>query len=676
MKRIRNLLIASFALGIFALAGAWWAVCAYADLKAKQELSNSRDAFVQRIENTLDGVLWYAAELAADMLDHEAKPREEAEMRKIADTLGLDELTVVGTNGIAVASNFKEFVNFDWHTTPETMAFVELLSPSNPMTKLTQPFRQCVIRHNHYLKFGAIVFPGRSGIVQVGYSMERLVNTLACSDAKAFGSWTFGRYGRFGAVDRNSDKIPDPVPQQIAAAWPMGRIRKIAGADGVWTRMTFPFAGHLFYAEVPEREFGDERNAAFLLAAAVIVALLSVFVTLLVRLRLSSLRLEKLHSEATVRAAEDLRLAHTIQMSTLPRASVFNPECLAYDLEALMLPAREVGGDLYDFFVLADGRIAFVIGDASGKGVPAAMFMLVAKNAIRQALHGQGDPCEAMSAANAALCADNEAQMFVTMVLGVLDPVSGTITYVNAGHTRPYVIRHDGSVERLELRGGRLLGLFSDLSFCSGTVRLMPGDRIFLYTDGVTEALDAQRRLYGAERLKSMLEKNSDDVCNAVRSDVAEHVNGAAASDDLTMLVLSWWGEPVRVERKFAADASSLRPAIEFLRESCHLENKKKLMRLLQVVDESVSNIVNHSGAREFTMEISSVKDRCRVVLTDDGREYNPLAHNAPDIHARIEERPVGGLGILLAKGCADFISWRREGGFNRLTVVQNTRIS
>jgi len=541
MTRVQRILLAAVAFCVFALAASWWAVSAYADRKARMMLGDSREFFVQMVENSLDSVLWYAGVLAAYRLDYSPTPRSVEEMRQLADVLYVDELTVVGTNGIAVASNYGEYVGFDWHTTPETAAYLTLLDPQSKLYKLMQPFRPCVIRHENYRKFGGVVFTNRLGFVQVGYSMERLVNTLAEADTEAFGRWKFGRYGRFGGVDRDGDGIPDPDSAR-GTDRAVGEVDKLSIRDDTWHRLTFPFAGRLFYAEVPDREFGDQRNAGFALVAAVIVLIVSVFAVILVRLQRSSEKLEQLHREADARTAADLLIAHTIQMSSLPNAATFHPGPRTFGLDAVMLPAREVGGDFYDFFALADGRIACVVGDVSGKGVPAAMFMLMAKNAVRQALHGQDDPARAMADANETLCQDNQAQMFVTIFLAVLDPFSGEVAFVNAGHNRPFVVRADGAVERLDLRGGRFLGLFPGLAYRVGTLRLGTGDRLFLYTDGVTEAQNATKRLYGEPRLRELLASRPHDLCAAVREDVARHVADAPASDDLTLLVLNWRG--------------------------------------------------------------------------------------------------------------------------------------
>jgi len=299
------------------------------------------------------------------------------------------------------------------------------------------------------------------------------------------------------------------------------------------------------------------------------------------------------------------------------------------------------------------------------------MFMHVALNTIQTGFRAVNAVTEAVVGINNYLCEHNEAQMFVTAWFGVLDPATGEVEYVNAGHNRPYVVRKDGRVERIDGRGGLFLGMFPRRSYRSHILKLESGDRLFLYTDGVTEAMDAARQPYGAARLERLLATNSADLCKAVKADVDAHVADAERSDDLTVLELTWYGQPPRVERTFAATESALGEAVVFLRSETKLTNAQQVSRLLNAADEMLSNVVNYSGVTTFSLTVENIPGRCRVTISDDGPEYNPLTHTDPDTHAPLQRRTVGGLGILMSKKLVNSIDYRREGGRNVLTLVQ-----
>lgn len=256
-------------------------------------------------------------------------------------------------------------------------------------------------------------------------------------------------------------------------------------------------------------------------------------------------------AEAESRIDAELATAKTIQESQLPRDLPSSLDGNRFDIYASMDPAREIGGDFYDYFPVGEGsspdegKLAFIIADVSSKGIPAALFMMKAKALLREFVVGTMDLGAAVSEANHVLCDGNNTNMFVTAWIGVLDYASGHIEYVNAGHNPP-LLHHEGAWTWMDKRSGPMLGLF-DVSYRVHTIDCAPGDTLLLYTDGVTEAFDVDERLYGEDRLLAFVEAQEGDgardlavreLAKALRTDVAAHATGAEQSDDITILAL------------------------------------------------------------------------------------------------------------------------------------------
>ncbi len=242
------------------------------------------------------------------------------------------------------------------------------------------------------------------------------------------------------------------------------------------------------------------------------------------------------------RVASELAVAHRIQLSALPQVEPPFTGEKGFALGALMDPAKEVGGDFYDFFMIDDSHCAVLVADVSGKGVPAALFMMRAKTLLRQLLSQGDDPAEAMAYANDALVAYNDEEMFVTVWLAVLDLETGRLSYSNGGHNPPVLHHADGSVEWVRNRSGMFLGSFAGLPYRGHELQMAPGDTLLLYTDGVTEAVSEQETYYGDDRLFGLLgglgDEAPEDFVRTVRSDVADFAGNAAQADDITVLTL------------------------------------------------------------------------------------------------------------------------------------------
>ena len=238
----------------------------------------------------------------------------------------------------------------------------------------------------------------------------------------------------------------------------------------------------------------------------------------------------------------EMDLAARIQASALPKN--FDLPAEAVDLSALMAPARQVGGDFYDFFFAGPDQLCLVIADVSGKGVPASLFMMRAKTAVKDCARSSPDPAELLESVNTALCEENAANMFVTVWLGILDLKTGVMRCCNAGHEYPAIMRAGGQYELLIDKHGMILAVYDDNPMTAYEIRLNPGDRFFVYTDGVTEAMNEKHRQYGTDRMLEQLNtlKDSDQktVLGGVLQDIRNFAGTAEQFDDITMLGLTY----------------------------------------------------------------------------------------------------------------------------------------
>ena len=261
----------------------------------------------------------------------------------------------------------------------------------------------------------------------------------------------------------------------------------------------------------------------------------------IVRARLTEAFLEKQRIE------ESLKLAADIQMGMLPSTFPAYPERNDFDLFAGIIPAKEVGGDFYDFFLIDKKHLCFVIGDVSGKGIPAALFMALTKTQIKASSSRRRTPGDVLYRANNDLCHENESGMFCTLFYGIMNTETGEVTYANAGHNPPYLITNSGEPVQIESTGGIALGVMEEMEFESATFTASKGDSMFLYTDGVNEAMNEADEEYSYERLEDYLKENSTgsitDMVNKNLESVKEFAGAAPQSDDITVLALRYLGE-------------------------------------------------------------------------------------------------------------------------------------
>jgi sigma-B regulation protein RsbU (phosphoserine phosphatase) len=390
---------------------------------------------------------------------------------------------------------------------------------------------------------------------------------------------------------------------------------------------------------------------------------------------------------------KEMTMASEIQESAIPRTFPPFPGEHRIDIFADMNTAKDVGGDFYDFYFSGPTKVTFLIADVSGKGVPAALFMMRAKASIKGIAQTGKPLAEVVTVANEALSRDNGANMFVTAWIGEIDLETGLVTYVNAGHNPPIVISRTPDAEGarthyLHSKPGLVLGVMPGVKYTSKTLQLAQGDALYLYTDGITEQPDANNELFGEERLERdlagmlaggtpLFEGPRSRLLGAVLACVRAHGLGVEQADDCTQLLLRYNGS--RYNKSFRSTQSGVAAASEWLdelfgegvvgRQNPKLESLLPALHI--ILDEICSNIVKHSCASGFELDVEVLENLAGVRLTfsDDGVAYDPLSHADPDTTLSAAERPIGGLGIMMVKKMSNSVSYSRVGGRNAFTV-------
>jgi sigma-B regulation protein RsbU (phosphoserine phosphatase) len=349
-----------------------------------------------------------------------------------------------------------------------------------------------------------------------------------------------------------------------------------------------------------------------------------------------------------------------------------------------MIAAKEVGGDFYDFYSLDENTVLFLAADVSGKGIPAAMFMMTAKTIIKDLAERGLSVDEIFTLANEKLCENNESGMFVTAWIGKFDISTGKLSFANAGHNPPIIVHGDGECEYLKTRPGFVLAGMEGIKYKANEITLNKGDRIFLYTDGVTEATDSNETLYGEERLHSYIDKNkntnAEALLSGLKEDIDRFVGDAPQFDDITMLVFDYkkeQGVPMR-EKSFSATKDALSEVISFTEEclesfECPL---KSTMAVCVAVEEIFVNIASYAypdgnGSASLAFGFDKSERIMSLVIKDNGIPFNPLERDEPDISLSAAEREIGGLGIFITKKTMDTVSYTYENSENILTMTK-----
>lgn len=371
------------------------------------------------------------------------------------------------------------------------------------------------------------------------------------------------------------------------------------------------------------------------------------------------------------RIGAELDVAKHIQASMLPCIFPAFPQRNEFDIYASMTPAKEVGGDFYDFFLVDDDHLALVMADVSGKGVPAAMFMMISKTLIKSAAQSGKSPKAVLESVNNQLCENNDAEMFVTVWLGILEISTGKMTCANAGHEYPAIMRKGGEFELFRDKHGFVLAGMENVRYREYELELKAGDRLFVYTDGVPEATDGANTLYGTDRMIAALNRRKEGSCQelleSLHDDVNAFVGTADQFDDITMLCVEMRETGLRVPASLERLAE-VTAYVESVLEAGQVSAKISA-QMAVAVDEIFSNIARYSGAKEARVECRIDGGQARLRFTDDGKPYDPTAKADPDTALSAEERDVGGLGIFIVKKTMDRVSYEYADEKNILTL-------
>lgn len=391
------------------------------------------------------------------------------------------------------------------------------------------------------------------------------------------------------------------------------------------------------------------------------------------------------------RIGTELNIASKIQMDMLPCIFPAFPGRDEFEIYAAMMPAKEVGGDFYDYFLTDEDHLVIVMADVSGKGVPAALFMVIAKTLLKNSALSGMTAGEIAEKVNRQLCENNDTGMFVTVWLGILTISTGHLTYINAGHEYTAVMRDGGVYELVKEDHGFVMGGLEGISYKEYEMELEQGDRLFLYTDGVAEAANASNELYGTDRMLSALNRTAamepQETVDRLKKDIDGFAGDAPQFDDITMLSFYYmkkrvqdmdlYDEENKHEITVTADIGSLDTVTDFVNDRLKIYGcpDKTMMQIDVIIDELFGNIAYYAYPQEpgdVTVGVQVIQEKTLaavITFTDHGIPYNPLEREDPDTSLSAQERKIGGLGIFIVKSSADDIFYEYAEGRNVLRV-------
>lgn len=383
------------------------------------------------------------------------------------------------------------------------------------------------------------------------------------------------------------------------------------------------------------------------------------------------------------RIESELRIAHLIQMGMVPKIFPPFPEREDVDVFAKLIPAKEVGGDLYDFFI-RDDKFYFIIGDVSGKGVPASLVMAVTCRLFRTVASYIDTPNGIVAALNDTLSESNESNMFCTAFMGILNLKDGHLQYCNAGHNPPIVILPSGEVDVLPIASNLAMGVWGGFEYVGESYNLPHGASIFMYTDGVTEAENVEKQLYSEERLVKLLKQTNIQaprkIIEQVLADISSHAEGADQSDDITVLCCSLYnkiGEEDTMQIVMRNDISEIERMAAFLNDLGDKLNiaPDVMFNIHLALEEAVTNVIMYAyppgEENELVLIVSHIDNRLIFKIIDSGKAFDPTQQPDADVTLSLEERPIGGLGIFLIRRIMQAVEYRREDGKNILTMAK-----
>ena len=647
-------------------------------------------------------------------------------LQMIRDKFGVAGINIVNKNGIITDSTLKEFIGYDMASGEQSAEFLVLLDGEEEFVQKYQPLS---IDESISRKYAGVRLPD-GGFIQVGYDAEQFQKDIDERVIEVTKNRHIGNNGFVAICDENLNIVIDRSDYSgknlntigVSIDTDVTPENTVFEAEiyGKPYFLAYTFAeGYYIIGAIPKSEAMFMRNVSIYVSIfmeiLIFAALFTLIYFLIKKVIIDNLRkingtlaeitdgnlnvtvdvrtneefaslsddinqtvstLKRYIAEAAARIDKELEFAKEIQYSALPSVFPPYPNRKDFEIYAHMITAKEVGGDFYDFYMLGDSTLAFMIADVSGKGIPAAMFMMQAKTIIKDLAESGLELSEIFMTANKKLCENNDAGMFVTAWMGILDLKTGRLKFVNAGHNPPLVRQADGEFAYLKARSGMVLAGMDGIKYRQNELQLTPGDQIFLYTDGVTEATDKNNQLYGEERLLETVNRNivmdTRKLCEAVKSDVDQFVGEAPQFDDITMLSVEI--QYIRGENSITviADDKSMIPVSEFAKSLTEkLAVVPKVANKVSIaVDEIYSNIINYSGAELATISYEIKDGRLYITFTDDGIPYNPLEAEEPDITLSAEERKIGGLGIFMVKKMTESMEYTYEDEKNILKLI------
>ena len=649
-------------------------------------------------------------------------------IQSIAEKNNAAEVNIVGADGIITASTDSRFVGYDMASGTDSAEFLCLLGETE---NYAQDFRPAFYGWNEQRKYVGVKTV--DGFVEVGFSSENFRERVDSLIAQLVENRHIGETGYVLAVDSNGDIVSTSAvfkergivldKAEMVEANPRETFECTLGGENVFCRYEL-VEDYIVAVVSPKAEALESRNIIVfvntimeVLFFAVLFAMIYMLIREVVVNQLKKVNgsltkittgdldevvnvrtneefallsddinstvdtLKSYIKDAEARIDEELTLAKNIQRSALPNKF---PERSDFDIYASMRPAKEVGGDFYDFYLTHSHTLNFAIADVSGKGIPAAMFMMRAKSELKSYTETDADLGEVFTRGNSALCEGNDAGMFVTAWEGTVDLKGGVLRYANAGHNPPLVRHANGEFEYLRSKAGFVLGGIDGVKYKTFDLNLEPGDIIFLYTDGVTEATDSSNQLYGEQRLIDRLNsaqfETMAELCACVTDDVDAFVGEAPQFDDMTMLALKYNGMPP-VPSMFFEEASidDIPVVSEFVESEltklgCPM---KTVFGINIAIDEVYSNIVKYGyGDRKGPVTVEVMQNRrprgVSLRFIDEGIPYNPLTKEDPDITLSAEERNIGGLGVFMVKKTMDDVKYEFQNDRNILTITKN----
>ena len=662
-------------------------------------------------------------------------------MESMMSRFDVAEINVIDANGIIISSTQPEFLNFNMGEGEQSAEFLTLLDGTK--SEHVQRYRPTTHDPTILRKYAAVTLAG-GGFVQVGYDGERFQRDIDQYVINAAKNRHVGSTGM--VIIANEEWIIVSDPSGLAGKnlvetgiWidretmPENRVfrSKVYGVD---SSCVYIFTeGYYIISVLPENEIILERDSSlrvmgimeillFILLFTVIFQLVkSMVLDNLGRVNTSLSRISKgdldevvdvrsnaefsdlsddinstvsvlkqYISAAATRIDEELAFAKNIQESALPSIFPPYPDRTDFSLFAAMDTAKEVGGDFYDFYMLDDNRLIFLIADVSGKGIPAAMFMMTAKTVLRDYAERGDAPNDIFIHANEKLCEGNDAQMFLTAWMGFLDTGTGLVRFVNAGHNPPVLIR-GGKASFIQQKANMVLAMMEGLRYKEQQLQLEPGDILYLYTDGATEATAPGDRMFGNDRLLALL---SDDfgtgdeacrkICETVRKRIDDFAEGEPQFDDITQVCLYYAGKQPEEktdffeekEMLFDADVEKLYDALALVenqldRAGCGKKEKKQISMAVEEIFVNIASYAYPPEIRDGKIRIRTEvwKQTATVTISDSGAPYNPLEKADPDLSMGVEERQHGGFGIFMVKKAMDDVRYERRDGHNILTI-------